>query len=112
MWPRTPASSHASRSAAWLCDIKGSGAPLGNVHLPPPLVFTSRNSIDSTCRRKQTAATCSGRANRERRGETTCHSSIEDPDLLMIVGEYCRNVKLHQKRCSGGGYGRSKKGRS
>jgi len=32
------------RSAAWLCERRGSGAPLGNVHLLPPLVWTSRNS--------------------------------------------------------------------
>jgi hypothetical protein len=28
-----------------------SGSPLGNVHLPPPFVFTSRNSIEGPRRR-------------------------------------------------------------
>jgi hypothetical protein len=42
-----PASSKASRSAAWLCDSRRAVAPLGKIHLSPPVVLTSRNSKEA-----------------------------------------------------------------
>ena len=48
---RQSAFSQASRAAAFPCDRDNSGSPLGNVHLFPPFVLTSRNSTEGPRRR-------------------------------------------------------------
>src|SRR6202042_1734341 len=94
MVPTTPASSAASRSAAWLCERRASVEPLGNVHLFPPLVFTSRNSTAAPCLRKQTAATCNG-SDFETRAEPMGESPAN-----MLLARYFTNVKVQQILCS------------
>src|SRR6516162_11603996 len=47
MTPTAPASSSASRSAAWLCDSRRAVAPLGKVHLSPLVVLTNRKSKEA-----------------------------------------------------------------
>src|SRR5580700_3672179 len=100
MVPTTPASSAASRSAAWLCERRASVEPLGNVHLFPPLVFTSRNSTAAACLRKQTAATCNG-SDFETRAEPMGESPAN-----MLLARYFTNVKVQQILCSRNGYER------
>src|SRR5580692_7643911 len=100
MVPMAPASSAASRSAAWLCERRASVEPLGNVHLFPPLVYTSRNSTAAPCLRKQTAATCNG-SDFETRAEPMGESPAN-----MLLARYFTNVKVQQILCSRNGYER------
>src|ERR1700675_1401476 len=99
MVPMAPASSAASRSAAWLCERRASGDPLGNVHLFPPLVFTSRNSNAVPRLRKQTAATCKG-SDFEMRAEAM--AAVSPP--IMLLARYFTNVKVQQILCNLDGY--------
>src|SRR5260370_11437 len=86
MTPMAPASSFASRSAAWLCERRGSGAPLGNVHWLPPLVWTTRTSAGESTRRQHMVAV-----------EGILRPSLRHVAILESVRKLVSLANAHQK---------------
>src|ERR1051326_5748546 len=99
MVPIAPASSAASRSAAWLWDNCGSVDPLGKVHLLPPLVLTREKSNPVPRRGKKIGAPCSGK-------DFPTGAEPMRPPVTILYARYFTSVNVQRKMCIQEGYER------